>query len=311
MRGATNGSDFEHRFRNPGPETEQRMSVSSTDWAGKQQKAGHEPQYRRLVPPGVANASGNPPGFQDWGDTTVNIVLGCPNCCRYCYARRQALGRQIRNLDEWGTTYFRLGQGLAKTVGKNYGTVRFPTTHDITPEFLDECITAVRNLLAAGNRVIVCSKPRLDCIKRLCREFADKRASLQFRFTIGAMDDDILGFWEPGAPRFKERLDSLKLAFRMGFYVSANIEPMLDTPNVLKLFRKLAPYVNVFINIGIMKNIRQNTLPRTQEDEAEVRRIKENQADDRIRAIYEGLKSEPLVRWSPEIRKVLGIEKPT
>jgi hypothetical protein len=38
--------------------------------------------------------------------------------------------------------------------------------------------------------------------------------------------------------------------------------------------------------------------------------LEENQADDRIRAIYEDLKGEALVQWSPEIRKVLGIEKP-
>ncbi len=157
--------------------------------------------------------------------------------------------------------------------------------------------------------MVVCSKPRLDCIKRLCQEFADKRADLQFRFTIGAMDDDILGWWEPGASRFKERFDCLKLAFQRGFKVSVNVEPMLDAPNVLKLFRKLAPYVNVFINIGIMCSIRRNTVPRTQEEEAQVRRIEENQAVDRIRAIYEKLKGEALVRWSPEIREILGIEK--
>ena len=166
----------------------------------------------------------------------------------------------------------------------------------------------VRNLLAGGNRVIACSKPQLDCIKRLCQEFAD-HPRLEFRFTIGAMDDDILRFWEPGAPGFKERLDSLKFAFRRGFDVSVNIEPMLDAPNVLKLFRRLAPYVNVFINIGIMKSIRRNTQPQTQEEEAAVRQIEQNQADDRIRAIYEHLMDEALVRWSPEIRNVLGIEK--
>jgi len=260
---------------------------------------------------GVATPTGQT-GRRAWGDKNVNIVLGCPNRCRYCYARAMAkcYGR-IRDRDEWGTTYFRLGQkGLVHKRWTDFGTARFPTTHDITPEFLEECVAVVRNLLAGGNRVTVCSKPRLDCIRRLCREFADNRESLEFRFTIGAMDDDILRFWEPGAPGFKERFDSLKLAFRKGFRVSVNIEPMLDAPRIMKLFRKLAPYGNVFINIGIMRNIRQNTQPRTQEEEAKVRRIEENQADDRIRAIYEDLKGEPLVRWSPEIRKVLGIENP-
>ena len=160
----------------------------------------------------------SPTGKRAWGNKKVNIVLGCPNRCRYCYARAAAkrYGR-IRDLDEWGTTYFRLGKSKVNKGWKNHGTVRFPTTHDITPEFLEESVTVVRNLLAGGNRVIVCSKPRLDCIERLCREFADNRDRLEFRFTIGAMDDAILRFWEPGAPGFKERFDSLKLAFRKGF----------------------------------------------------------------------------------------------
>jgi len=241
----------------------------------------------------------------------VNIVVGCPNRCRYCYARAAAkcYGR-IHDFDEWGRTYLRLNRGgMAATVGKHYGTVRFPTTHDITPRFLDKCITAIRNLLAGGNDVIVCSKPRLDCIKRLCREFANDRAHLEFRFTIGAMDDDILHFWEPGAPGFKERFECLKLAYRKGFRASVNIEPMLDAPNMVKLFRKLVPYVNVFINIGIMCKVRRNVTPRTQEEKAAVCQIEENQANDRVRSIYEQLKVQELVRWSPEIRKILGIEK--
>ena len=94
----------------------------------------------------------------------ANIILGCPNRCRYCYAWALAkvYGR-IHDLDEWGTTYFRLRQGNLVCKGsKNHGTVRFPTTHDITPEFLEECVAVVRNLLVGENRVIVCSKPRLD-----------------------------------------------------------------------------------------------------------------------------------------------------
>ena len=258
----------------------------------------------------TAAASDNSTGRRAWGNRNVNIVLGCPNRCRYCYARSAAkLYGRIRESDEWGTTYCRLGQSPVKKRLKNYGTVRFPTTHDITPEFLEECVTVIRNLLAGGNHVIVCSKPRLDCIRRLCREFADNRNRLEFRFTIGAMDDTILSFWEPGAPGFKERFDSLKLAYRKGFAVSVNVEPMLDAANVLMLFRKLAPYVTVFINIGIMKNIRRNARPQSEQEEAAFRRVEENQADDRIRAIYEDLKDEPLVRWSPEIRKVLGIGK--
>ena len=218
--------------------------------------AGSKPRCRRVASAEVPATSDSPAGSRAWGDEKVDIVVGCPNRCRYCYVRTTAKRRAwIKDFDEWGTMYFRLKQGNLVNKGWKYlGTVRFPTRHDITPEFLEESVAVIRNLLAGGNRVIVCSKPRLDCIKRLCREFADNRASLEFRFTIGAMDDDILRYWEPGAPGFRDRFNCLKLAFRKGFNVSVNIEPMLDAPNVLKLFRRLAPYVNVFINVGIRRS---------------------------------------------------------
>ena len=61
---------------------------------------------------------------------------------------------KIRDFDAWGTTYHELAKGNKVKKGwKNYGTVRFPTTHDITPEFLEECVTVVRNLVAGGNHV--------------------------------------------------------------------------------------------------------------------------------------------------------------
>ncbi len=249
--------------------------------------------------------------FSAWGDENVDIVLGCPNRCRYCYAKAAAkLYGRIQADYEWGTTYHRQREGRVQKRWKNYGTVRFPTTHDIPPEFLEACVAVVRNLLAAGNRVIICSKPRLECIKRLCTEFADYRARIEFRFTITAMNDAVLRYWEPGAPDFKERLACLKYAHRKGLRTSVNVEPMLDAPNVVKLFRRLTPHVSVFINIGKMMRVRCCVQPRTRREEAAVRRIEENQADDRIREIYEALKDEPLVRWGRSISKVLGLKKP-
>lgn len=166
------------------------------------------PQCNCVASPGVASVSDSPTGSRACGDKNVNIVLGCPNRRRYCYARAAAkCYGKIRNLDEWGTTYFRLRQrSPVDKHWKNYGTVRFPTTHDITPEFLEECVAVIRNLLAGGNRVIICSKPRLDCIRRLCQDFAGNQANVEFRFTIGAMDDNILRSWEPGGTRLRGTL---------------------------------------------------------------------------------------------------------
>ncbi|MFC1597207.1 hypothetical protein ACFL5Q_04610 [Planctomycetota bacterium] len=247
--------------------------------------------------------------FSAWGDKNANIVLGCPNRCRYCYAKAAAkLYGRIQADEEWGTTYHRLQSqtGIGEVSGE---TVRFPTTHDITPRFLEDCVITLKELLAAGNRVIICSKPRLEVIKCLCKEFANDRANIQFRFCITAMDDTILGFWEPGAPDFNERLACLRHVYRKGYRTSVNIEPMLDSPNVVKLFRRVVPYVNVFVNIDKMRPVTSNGQPRTRREEAAIRRIQENQTNDRIHAIYEALRGEPLVRWGRWIRKDLGLKK--
>ena len=103
------------------------------------------------------------------------------------------------SLDEWANPQLRQKE-VAKKRRKAKGRIMFPTSHDITPQFLDHCVTVLRKLLAAGNEVLIVTKPHLDCIERLCRELAEYREKIVFRFTIGAMDDELLRFWEPGAP---------------------------------------------------------------------------------------------------------------
>lgn len=257
-------------------------------------------------------AGSNATQDEAWGDKSVSIVLGCPNRCRYCFAKAKAKGYgRIGGYDQWGTTYHRLGAVDLQKGWGNYGTVRFPNTHDITPEFLEECVTVLRNLRVAGNRLIICSKPRLECTRRLCSGFADHEANIEFRFTITAMDDSILGFWEPGAPCFEERRTCLEYAFNRGFQTSVNIEPMLDVPNVVELFENVVPDVNVIVNLGVMHCIRRNVAPQSPREIAEVERIEGEQSAENVRRIHEALKDHPLVRWSPSTRKLLGLGEAT
>ena len=69
--------------------------------------------------------------------------------------------------------------------GKRKGRIMFPTTHDITPETLEECVTFIHKLLAPGNKILIVSKPHLECIKRICNEFSQYKEDILFRFTIG------------------------------------------------------------------------------------------------------------------------------
>ena len=247
-------------------------------------------------------------GTKEWSVESVNIVLGCPHRCRYCYAAARAVDYgQCPTREAWGTTYHRVRPGEAtRRRKKAAGRVMFPTTHDITPEFLQPCLDVLDRLLSAGNDVLVVSKPQRQCIKTICdRFFGLYREAILFRFTIGAKSDSILGYWEPGAPNFADRLASLKYAFDQGFATSVSCEPLLDAPRSVELFRAIVPWVSDTIWIGKMNQIRTRCVGGT--DESEIRRIEAGQTDAAVRAIYQALKYEPKVRWKESYKTVLGL----
>ena len=248
-------------------------------------------------------------GTREWADKNVNVIDGCEHRCRYCYAAEMAKRyKRIASLDDWGTAFSQLRpKEVAKRRMKCKGRIMFPTTHDITPRFLEECVTVLRKLLAAGNEVLIVTKPHLECVQRLCRELATYKDKIVFRFTIGAMDDDLLAFWEPGAPAFAERFASLKHAHAQGFRTSVSAEPMLDVPRAVELYEALIPYITDTIWFGKMNQVGRRVAANTAQEKAAVKRIEDNQTDDRIVALYERLKDEPKVEWKDSFKKIVGL----
>jgi DNA repair photolyase len=190
------------------------------------------------------------------------------------------------------------------------GRVMFPSSHDITPGNFDACFTVLEKLLVRGNEISIVSKPRLECIKRICHSFIDYRDRILFRFSITAMNDELFTFWEPGAPGYAERKDALVYSVFSGFGTSASVEPMLDSENVVQLVEDLVPYVTDAIWIGKMNHIRKNIQIDSPELEEAVRRIEEGQTDDRIKVIFGELKDNPQIKWKGGIKKIIGIEPP-
>ena len=248
-------------------------------------------------------------GTQEWATKNINVLLGCQHQCRYCYARSNALRfKRITDPKDWGTIYCSAREEEVKKKRPKYsGTVMFPTTHDITPEFLDECTTVLRKLLEAKNDVLIVSKPHVQCIKHLCNELEDFKDQILFRFTIGCMDDELLAYWEPKAPTYDQRHDCLEYAFKLGYATSVSAEPMLDSNNVIALYDDLEPFVTDAIWIGKMNKVRQRVLVETEEDEQQVSRIEQGQTDEKIWAIYNALKDRPKVKWKESIKDVVGL----
>ena len=249
-------------------------------------------------------------GTLEWAVANKNCLQGCSHGCRYCYTRAMALRFNRTTREDWEHPVLNEDEANKRPTKKK-GTIMFPTTHDILPEFLEPEIEVIRRLLAVGNNVLIVSKPHLECIQAICKEFTEYKDNILFRFTIGCFDDDILGYWEPRAPHFLERFASLKHAFQDGYQTSVSCEPMLDSDNMCEMFEMLEPLVTDGIWIGKMNKIRTRVPCETEEDALRITRIEEGQTDDKIRNIYKRLKNEPKVRWKESIKEVMGIPAAT
>ena len=246
-------------------------------------------------------------GTREWAVAEINCCMGCPHGCRYCYARYDLVERKgIVSRKQW-TTCKVIEDELTRKQQLYPGQVMFPSAHDIVPENLEACLSVIKNLLEAGNKVLVVSKPHLDCIERLCSELSDSWEQLLFRFTITARDNRILQLWEPHAPGFEERRDSLEYAFNKGFATSVSVEPMLDTTDVAAMVHELLPFISHSIWLGKMNRIERRVACESQEMQREVDRIELGQSDARIFQLYQDLRTIPQVRWKESVKEVVGL----
>jgi hypothetical protein len=246
-------------------------------------------------------------GTREWSEHSFNIQRGCEHGCRYCYARYNAVDRFKRcSLQDWARPIINQKK-VDKKTGRYDGIVMFPTQHDITPKNISECLCVLHKLLDAGNRVLIVSKPHWECITVICEALGEYRWQLMFRFTIGSKDDEVLKFWEPNAPGFKERLACLKYAYFRRYITSVSCEPYLDA-DVVNLFLWVKPYITDSFWIGKLRDFerRVDTSGITPEqDEKFVRPMKAAQTDESVRKIYDQLNTEKLVKWKDSVRKVI------
>ena len=146
----------------------------------------------------------------------------------------------------------------------------------------------------------------------MCAELDAFKPQILFRFTIGALDNRILTYWEPGAPTFGERFDSLQWAYGSGFDTSVSCEPMLDSGGIIQLFDVLCPYVTDGIWIGKMNKIdKRVNVGNSDLDKEMIAMIENGQTDARIFEIYDVLKDDPKIRWKESFKSVLGLDLAT
>lgn len=249
-------------------------------------------------------------GTKEWASSTVNIQVGCPNDCKYCYAKAMAIRHKRKTRENWKDPEIQVAK-VNKGFAKRKGTIMFPTTHDITTENLTECITVLRSMLKAGNRVLIVSKPDPECILELCCELEEFRDQILFRFSIGSYHDELLRFWEPGAPSLQERIDALRFAHELGYKTSLSCEPMLDNC-VEFIVNTLGAFVSDSIWIGLPNMLKQRVSINC--GTADTMKVAETLlgcfTDERIKALYETYKDNPKIKWKESIKKAIGLDMP-
>ncbi len=254
-------------------------------------------------------------GTKEWAASNENIQFGCQNDCLYCYAKAMSVRHKRIDIKRWHDPILR-DDKINKRFGKRSGTIMFPTVHDIHPDQIDVIVEFLKRMLSPGNNVLIVSKPHYSCIKRLCNELSDYKEQILFRFTLGSANDKVLKFWEPNAPKFQERIDSLKLAFSCSFKTSVSCEPMLDD-RIDLVISAVSDFVTDSIWLGKKNGDYRCMINRTNESEPlwllqkEMQKIWAYQVDENILKLYERFKDNPKIKWKESIKKVVGLDLAT
>lgn len=249
-----------------------------------------------------------PFGTHEWSDCTANILKGCSHDCKYCYAKEMAIRFKRSTVESWNQEELNYPY-LKKEFSSQNKVVMFPSTHDIVPKYLQESLQFIGKLVSSHQKVLIVTKPHLECVEAICDKFQDSKSKILFRFTIGSSSTETLKFWEPGAPGLDERLSSLKHAHCKGFSTSISCEPMLDG-NISELISMVSPYVTESIWLGKMnfpqRRLKVNGVLDTEMEKA-LANLLATQTDKNILNLYQLNKKNPNIKWKESIKKVVGL----
>ena len=251
-------------------------------------------------------------GTLEWASSNANFINGCKHDCKYCYSKSMAIRFKRKNKNNWRNEQVRHNCFL-KNYKKIDGTIMVPSSHDIHPDNLDFALKFFKKVLLPGNNILIVTKPHILCIKAICDKFSKFKDRILFRFTVGSSSSKVLNFWEPYAPPFEERINSLKHAYYQGFNTSISCEPMLDN-NVGSVIEETEPYVTDSIWIGkanaLIGRLRINgVIDKQTMDKANV--LLNWQSDENILKLYKKFKTNTKIKWKESIKSVVGIEIPT
>lgn len=243
-----------------------------------------------------------------WSSYCYNIIESkhlCRNDCLYCYMKPM-YSRMKKKMEDIEDTFLcnktKVTKEWRNSKDETKRVYMFPSSHDIFPESVSDYITVAKKMLDAGHKIICVSKPRIKCIKEICKELTHYKDTFMFRFTITTSNNDTIKLFEGNSPLFEERLECLKYAHGCGYETSISMEPLLDDPT--DVIQKCDEYVTKNIWIGTMSSM--DVLKKNQQDIIikEFDRLDELYSKKNLLKIVEKFRNNKKIYWKTSIMKI-------
>lgn len=174
----------------------------------------------------------------EYGDYTMNHVLGCSHGCLYpCYAYLMAkrFGK-VADYTEWckpklvSNTLELLDREIPKLKSKIESVQLCFTTDPFMYGYDEICamsMAAIKKLNAAGIRCTVLTKGLLPI------ELAEQSDKNEYGITLISLDENFRNGIEPGAAPYIDRINAVKALSNKGCKTWISIEPY-PTPNIIQ-----------------------------------------------------------------------------
>ena len=174
----------------------------------------------------------------EYGDYTMNHILGCSHGCKYpCYAflQKKRFG-QVSSYETWLEPYLVTNtlEILDKEIPRLKSKIKSVQLCFTTDPFMyayseigKMSLLAIKKLNDAGIKCTVLTKGLLPV------ELANYSKSNEYGITFISLDEEYRERIEPGAAPYKERLAALKSLHDRGCKTWVSVEPY-PTPNLIK-----------------------------------------------------------------------------